>query len=362
MPKSPDQKNLKDSKKRLDELLDQRLETERELDKLRREVEASSLGEADVEKLNRLHSLVAERRWPEIMTLLEAEKTGDLFLEFALLFEQIGDQNAAAGRWGDAVRCFHLGQWPAGRSQEITVPPDKYQRLSMTHFEIYTKFTQAFPQAIETEPGFWESVADEAIGHALDGRFDQADQVLGWFYLNEQGAPALAACAARFESAADMLGDGVNLKAAVWLLKKAQDAFEMQASLGPAQDEAEANAERVRAKRLLAVDALEAEEGLDEMTEAAEDPEEADEPEESEDDAECDEVEEPEEEEQRKAPEDLLKDAIDELSEYARVHIEGVIRVLGEYVDQLPQIAAEYETSGDQYRWRGQTAAALQMY
>src|SRR5260221_13403693 len=129
-----------------------------------------------MDEMQALRALAAEDRWPAIRDLLAGPAYRALYDQAALVFEEMGDQRAAAGEWGSALRCFHFGLWRAMQKPGSKGPVTG--AAGTTALQLHLKFSNALHQVRKRAAAFRESCAAEI--HELVGasRFADAEEML----------------------------------------------------------------------------------------------------------------------------------------------------------------------------------------
>ena len=152
--------------------------------------------ESPAERLSALRALAIDRRWIELRDLLDRPAYRALYDRAASIFEEIGDQRAAANEWGDALRCYHFGLWRALQKPGIRTPADGNPQAALTAIQLHMKFGNALQQIPPDDVAFCESCTEEAIELAGRGQFDSAEEILNWLRILKNTSAA-EACAAQ---------------------------------------------------------------------------------------------------------------------------------------------------------------------
>jgi hypothetical protein len=169
--------------------------------------------------LDKLRKLATDSRWLDVREWLDRPSSQSHIDETPAVFEEVGDENAAAGAWADALHCYHFGLEPAKRRRESSAGPDDVQ-VVMRMLQLQTKLSSALLQIPPDDDAFAKSVAQEIIALAKQKLTGHAEELLGWI----RGPKQYAICGSEFEFAADELVRKQR-KSAVWLFQQADKYY-----------------------------------------------------------------------------------------------------------------------------------------
>ncbi|HYM00651.1 MAG TPA: hypothetical protein VEZ90_16980, partial [Blastocatellia bacterium] len=288
-----------------------------------------------------VRSLASEGRWPELVTRLQSERSGETVLHLAGVLREIGADCLTAGKWAEAAVCYRLAQWPVNYGAELAFRPEQLQEFYLSFYELIVKSDEAVANGTAQGADFWDSLTAVVTSLAAAGHFAEAEYIL----MRLQNGPDRE-WAERLEDVAAKLPLPDQAERADWLLRQAKYGYSLYASLDSATSEYwERQSERVREK-VLEIEGLAA--AQDENEEI---------------------VEEDQAGEGRQEVEDgnaptLPADAFARLAELTRNREfdERADLLDDEYSPFREQIAGHFQAEGDRFRERGQLAAALDAY
>ena len=166
-----------------------------------------------------MRKLAAESRWLDVREWLNSPSAKPHLAETPPLFEEIGDQHAAAGDWAAALHCYNFGLESAKSPRAPKAGPQDVQSV-LTTLQLHTKWGDALVRIPQKDEAFAKALAKEIVGLAQRGLTKQAEELFGWL----RGPKHYAAVGPEFESAADGLIDKQK-DIAVWLYRKADQYY-----------------------------------------------------------------------------------------------------------------------------------------